>query len=159
MKNGDHLTGEIKGLNAGVLCVSLGYILGTSSLQWSKVAPLESEQLFLVKTGDGSVYEGTLNTPNTPGGRPVTIEVAESSGREVAIESSRIVQMDMTSTKFFQRFNGSTNTGIIYSKGNQSTQYGLGSQVSYPRERWVAEAASISTCPPALALLLPLETS
>jgi hypothetical protein len=40
------------------------------------------------------------------GGRPVTIGVAESSGREVAIESSRIVQMDMTSTKFFQRFNG-----------------------------------------------------
>ena len=76
MKNGDHLTGEIKGLNAGVLYVSMKYILGTSSLQWSEVARLESKQLFLVKTEDGSVYTGTLNTQSSPGGRPVTIEVA-----------------------------------------------------------------------------------
>jgi hypothetical protein len=68
MKNGDHLTGEIKGLNAGVLYVSMEYILGTSSLQWAKVAHLESKQLFLVKTEDGSVYTGTLSTANTSGG-------------------------------------------------------------------------------------------
>src|SRR5271157_5338361 len=67
MKNGDHLTGEIKGLNNGVRYVSMEYILGTSSLQWSKVARLESKQLFLVKTADGSVYMGTINTANTAG--------------------------------------------------------------------------------------------
>ena len=50
MKNGDHLTGEIKGLNQGVLYISMKYILGTSSVQWSEVAHLESKQLFLVKT-------------------------------------------------------------------------------------------------------------
>ena len=60
MKNGDHLTGEIKGLNAGVLYMSMSYILGTSSVEWSNVARLESKQLFLVKTEDGSVYTGTL---------------------------------------------------------------------------------------------------
>ena len=38
MKNGDRLTGEIKGLKAGVLYVSMKYILGTSSVQWSEVA-------------------------------------------------------------------------------------------------------------------------
>jgi hypothetical protein len=64
MNNGDHLTGEIKGLNADVLYVSMKYILGTSSLQWSEVARLESKQLFLVKTEDGSVYTGALNTAN-----------------------------------------------------------------------------------------------
>src|SRR5271170_1461210 len=69
MNNGDHLTGEIKGLNAGVLYVSMKYILGTSSLQWSEVARLESKQLFLVKTEDGSVYTGTLNTGKSTAGR------------------------------------------------------------------------------------------
>ena len=58
MKNGDHLTGEIKGLNAGVLYMSIESILGTSSVEWSKVARLESKQLFLVKTENGSVYTG-----------------------------------------------------------------------------------------------------
>ena len=140
MKNGDHLTGEIKGLNAGVLYVSMKYILGTSSVEWSEVARLESKQLFLVKTENGSVYTGELNTLNAPGNRPVTIDVAESAGKEVAIESSHIVQMEQTSTKFFQRFNGTVDTGIIYSKGNQSTEYSIGSTVSYPRQRWTAGA-------------------
>jgi hypothetical protein len=145
MKNGDHLTGQIKGLNAGVLYVSMKYILGTSSLQWSEVARLESSQLFLVKTEDGSVYTGSLNTANSPSGRPVKIEVAETSGQEVEIDRPRIVAMDMTSTKFFQRFNGSIDSGIIYSKGNESTQYSLGSQINYPRERWAAAASFNST--------------
>jgi hypothetical protein len=145
MKNGDHLTGEIKGLNAGVLYVSMKYILGTSSMQWSEVARLESKQLFLVKTEDGSVYTGTLNTANTEGNRPVTIAVAETSGNEVMLERPRIIEMDMTSTKFFDRFNGGINTGITYSKGNESTQYNLGSELGYPRQRWGAAANYNST--------------
>jgi Protein of unknown function, DUF481 len=142
---GTHLTGEIKGLDADVLYVSMTYILGTSSLQWSNVARVESKQLFLVKTQDGSVYTGTINTENTPGGRPVKIDVVETSGRKVVIDSSRIIAIDMTSAKFFQRFNGDINTGIIYSKGNQSTQYSLASLVTYPRERWGAGAGVRST--------------
>jgi hypothetical protein len=91
------------------------------------------------------VYTGTLSTTNVSGSRPVEIEVVETSGREVEIERTRVVAMEVTSTKFFQRFNGSINMGVIYSKGNQSTQYNLGSQVTYPRERWAAAASYNST--------------
>ena len=80
MKNGDHLTGEIKGLNAGVLYMSMSYILGTSSVEWSNVARLESKQLFLVKTEDGSVYTGPFNTTEAPSGRPLEITVVETKG-------------------------------------------------------------------------------
>ncbi|MGC1450412.1 MAG: hypothetical protein WA830_10275 [Candidatus Sulfotelmatobacter sp.] len=66
MKNGDRMTCQVKGLDAGVLSVSFDYIAGTTSVQWSKVARLESNQLFIVKTEDGSVYTGTLNTPERP---------------------------------------------------------------------------------------------
>jgi hypothetical protein len=100
MKNGDRLTGDIKGLSAGVLYISMDYILGTSSVQWSKVTHLESKQLFVVKTKDGSVYTGTLDTTNTPGDRPMEIAVAEKS-RKAMIESPNIVQMEVTSAKFF----------------------------------------------------------
>src|SRR5580700_9086752 len=50
MKNGDRFTCEIKGLNAGVLSVRLKYVQGTIGVQWSEVASLESNQLFLVQT-------------------------------------------------------------------------------------------------------------
>src|SRR6516165_10820751 len=63
MKNGDHMTCEVKGLEGGVLFVSFDYIDGTTSVDWSKVERLESKQLFVVRTQGGEVYKGTLRTP------------------------------------------------------------------------------------------------
>jgi hypothetical protein len=145
MKNGDHLTGEIKGLDSGVLYFSLKYILGTSQVQWSKVDHIESKQLFLVKTEDGLVFTGTLSTAEVANGRPMSIEVVETPAKQVVLERQTVVQMDQTSERFWHRFNGDVNTGIIYSKGNQSTQFNLSSGVGYPRERWSAAASYNST--------------
>jgi hypothetical protein len=145
MKNGDRLTCEIKALDAGVLYASFAYIQGTTSVDWSKVGRLESTQLFLVKTEDGSAYTGTLSTSDTGGARPVRIEVAESAEKNVVIEQQKIVTIDQTSDRFWQRFNGNINSGLIYSRGNESTQYTLGTQVQYPRERWTMGGAFDST--------------
>jgi putative salt-induced outer membrane protein YdiY len=144
MKNGDHLTGEIKGLDQGTLYVSFDYILGTSSVQWSKVKYLESKQLFIVKTSDGSVYTGTLSTAETEDKRPVKIEVIESTDKTV-LPRTQIVRMEETSDKFWQRFSGDINSGIIYSKGNQTTQYSLGSELEYSRDRWSGDVTVNST--------------
>jgi hypothetical protein len=141
MKNGDRMTCEVKGLDAGVLYVSFDYIDGTTSVDWSKVARLESKQLFVVKTQDGRVYTGTLTTPETPAGRPVKIQVVETSQPATEIDRADIVNMVGTSDKFWRRFNGVISFGTIYSKGNQSTQYSLDSQTAYVRERWTAEAS------------------
>jgi hypothetical protein len=145
MNNGDHLTCEIKGLDSGVLYVKFDYILGTSSVQWSKVNHLESGQLFIVKTESGSVYTGTLSSSNAPGDRPMKIEVAVDPETRVAIERTRVVKMDQTSDNFLQRLNGDVNFGVIYSKGNQATQFNLNSDIQYPRERWSAQASYSST--------------
>jgi len=138
MKNGDRMTCAIKGLDSGVLYVDFDYIDGTASVDWRKVASLESKQLFLVKTEDGSVYEGTLSTPETGGERPLKINVLEKPEQQVVIERPQVVRMIATSDKFWQRFNGGLNFGVIYSKGNQSTQYSLGAETAYVRERWTA---------------------
>jgi len=141
MKNGDRMTCEVEGLERGVLYVGFDYIDGTASVDWSKVARLESKHLFYVKTEDGYVYTGTLSTPETGAGRPTELHVVEAPGQEVVIESSQIVRMTPTSKNFWQRFNGGLNLGVIYAKGNQSTQYSLGATTEYVRERWNAHAA------------------
>jgi hypothetical protein len=145
MKNGDRMTCEIKGLDGGVLYVSFDYIDGTASVDWSKVARLESKQLFIVKTQDGSMYTGGLATAETAAGRPVQIEVVETPENEVAIDRPQVVQMVQTSETFWQRFSGEISFGVIYSKGNQSTQYDLASETAYVRERWNAKANLSST--------------
>src|SRR5215472_17818549 len=94
MKNGDHLTGEIKGLSEGVLYISMQYILGTSQVQWSKVDHIESKQLFLVKTEDGVVYRGTLSTAEAQKGRPMMIEVVEAPEQRVELERPKVIQIE-----------------------------------------------------------------
>lgn len=141
MNNGDHMTCEVKGLDAGVLYVSFDYIDGTASVDWSKVNHVESKQLFVVKTSGGAVYTGTLRTPDRVADRPIRIEVIEAAGNENAvIERSQIVRLVETSDKFWQRFSGDASFGVIYTKGNQSTQYSLSSGTAYLRERWEAGA-------------------
>ena len=65
MKNGDRMTCEIKSLDAGSLQVSLDYVDGTISVQWSRVQRLDSKRLFIVTLEDGSVYTGTLSIAET----------------------------------------------------------------------------------------------
>ena len=145
MKNGDRMTCQIKGLDAGVLYVSFDYIDGTASVEWSKVARLESNQLFIVKTEDGSVYSGKLKTAESSAGEPVKIEVFDPPQPAVALESPKVVSIVETSEKFWRRFSGQVSLGVIYSKGNQSTQYTFGSQTAYLRERWSAAENFSST--------------
>lgn len=141
MKNGDRMTCEIMGLEGGVLYVKFDYIDGTTSVDWAKVARLESNQLFVVKTENGSVYTGTLRTLQTPADRPVQIQVVQSSEQQITVNNSQVVQMVPTSDNFWQRFNGGVSVGIIYSKGSTSTQYSLGSDIAYLRERWNGRAS------------------
>src|SRR5580658_281894 len=118
MKNGDRFTCEIKGLSAGVLSVKLSYVDGTISVQWSQVAHLESNRLFLVKTESGVVYTGKLSTSGTSNDPPIEIEIADVPGKEVEVAQREIIKLSQTSEGFWHRFDGAINTGLLYSKGN-----------------------------------------
>jgi hypothetical protein len=142
MKNGDRMTGEVKALYQGVLSFSTSYVIQTMSVDWSKVARLESKQLFLVKTDNGSVYRGTLNTAETPAGRPLEIQVAETPEKKVVLDSSRVVDVAETSEEFFDRLTGGVDLGTTYSKGNQSTQYNISGLVRYPENAGPPRLAS-----------------
>ncbi len=141
MNNGDHITCEIKGLSAGVLSVKLSYAQGTIGLEWAKVAHLESNQLFLIQTEAGPVYTGKLSANEGPGGRAVKIEIASAPEKQVEISQSQVVKLNQTAESFWRRFNGGVNTGILYSKGNETTQYNVASQVEYLRPRWSSQAS------------------
>lgn len=145
MKNGDRITCEIKGLEAGVLYVSLDYVDGTIAVQWSKVARLESNRSFIVKTESGSVYTGKVSAAATAGDQPVKIQIAQAADKEVEIETAKVVSMDTTSKRFWNNLNGEINAGLIYSKGNQSTQYDINAALEYPAGRWSVQGDFHST--------------
>ena len=138
MKNGDRLTCMIKTLESDVLRVILDYVDGTIEIDWSKVARVESDRLFLVKTESDRVYIGKISNVAGADDAPVKIEVAESTTDKVVIETKDVVKLGSTSDRFLERFNGDINFGLTYAKGAESTQYNLGSTLEYPRDRWTA---------------------
>jgi putative salt-induced outer membrane protein YdiY len=145
MRNGDRLTCEIKSLDSDVLYVSLDYVLGTISVNWSQVDHIESKQLFLVKTEDGSVYSGMISTPDSTGARPTKIEVWEPPEEKVELERVDVIRMEPTARNFWERFNGEIGLGATYNKGNNTAQYNLNADANYPQERWSASASYNST--------------
>jgi len=140
MRNGDRFTCEIKKLERGVLYAGFDYVDGTVSIAWSKVARVESSQLFIVHTQDGAVYEGTLRTPETPAQQPVKIEVLELTQQAATLERTNIVEMAQTAESFWRRLSGNIDSGLIYQKGNDTTQYNIGAELRLKRDLWSGSA-------------------
>ncbi|MGO8969403.1 MAG: DUF481 domain-containing protein [Myxococcaceae bacterium] len=60
--NGDHLTGEVKGMSLGKLDFSTDDA-GRLSIEWIKVARITSTHVFEVELSSGKKYYGTLQSP------------------------------------------------------------------------------------------------
>jgi hypothetical protein len=138
MKNGDRMTCQIKTMDAGAIYVSLDYVDGSISVEWSRLARLDSPNLFLVELDDGTVYTGTLSIHPVEGTDSVLVEIAEVGGSRVIFDKSRIAGFSGTSASFWGRLNGNITSGISYAKGNETTTYNVSSNVSYPRPKWSA---------------------
>src|SRR5215472_8013912 len=82
MKNGDRITCEIKSLQNGVLKVNLDYVDGSISVNWLKVARLESSYLFIVSLQDGSMYSAKLITPESTDAMTGKLAIQPENGGE-----------------------------------------------------------------------------
>lgn len=141
MKNGDRMTCEIKTMDAGAMYVSLDYVDGTISVEWSRIARLVSTRLFLVQIDDGSVYTGHIAIDPVEGTDSVLVVITQLDSSRVSYDKSRIAGLSGTSDNFWGRLSGSVSSGISYSKGNQTTTYNVASNVAYPRPKWSAALA------------------
>lgn len=102
MNNGDRLTCEIRGLDAGILFSASITFKGTS-VNWLKVRYIESKQIFLVHTESDAVYTGTLSTCRHRNFSSGTHRNSRSYRREGPLEQQQIVTINQTSERFWQR--------------------------------------------------------
>jgi hypothetical protein len=138
MTNGDRLTAEVKTLASGVLQVDLDYVDGTIQIDWLKVARLESTYLFRVSLQDGSTYSANIISRESLPGTPIQIEIQPVGEAPQVINRSTVVEMTQTSDSVWQRFSANISLGSSYSKGNNTTQYNLGTGLDYSATRWGA---------------------
>jgi len=124
MSNGDHITGEVKGLAYGKLDYSTDDA-GRLSIEWEKVARLTSPMEFQVELGSGVRYFGRLAAAERDGFLVIQKQRADT------LLITDVVVISPISAGFLQRLQSYLDVGLTIAKANQATTFSLSGAAEY----------------------------
>jgi hypothetical protein len=132
MKNGDRITGEIKGLTRGLLTLKTEF-LGTLDVEWVHVAEVQSSHLFILETADGERHFGSISKGEETEG-VISLSDADRAERR-SIPLLTIVRLDQLENTFVDRLQGILSAGLNYTRASDVVQYSLGAGMTYRSRR------------------------
>jgi putative salt-induced outer membrane protein YdiY len=143
MKNGDHFTGEIKGLQQGELSFSSSYMKDSVRLDWNEVERIESKDSYIVELTNGKRLIGIIN--KSPTSDPSGDDFQIASGKSVIrLRQSEVTRIQQREVSFWDQLTGSINYGFSFASGNSSTNSSLGADVAYRTPKNVVQLATSS---------------
>ena len=128
LKNGDHVTGEIKSLARGKLSLSTDS-MGTVAIEWEDVERVTSQWVFEVETETGLRTFGSL----APAAGPKTMEIIGEGSRNTLNQTS-VVRLTQIEAGFWARLEGYMDLGFNFARANRATQWTFGSEVKSRNE-------------------------
>jgi putative salt-induced outer membrane protein YdiY len=133
LKNGDHLTGEIKKLQLGVFYFKPKYALNSIEIDWTQIDRIETVERFNVIFTNGETHSGVIKkVTEKEGSLDFTID---DNGQTVATEKLEVVNIQPQKSSFLAQLNGSVDYGFSYVSGNNQLQSSLGANVAYRGEK------------------------
>ena len=129
--NGDHITGEVKELQRGILSYSTDF-MGTISIEWQKVAQLQSGQVLEVELMDGTKLYGRPKSLGDPGA--LALEDERTGGvRQVPLDQAvRIATLDQG--RFRDRLDGYLDLGWSAAAADDVSQLSVDAGLTYRDE-------------------------
>ncbi len=128
MENGDHFTGEIKGLQHGELLFKSDYMTDSVHLDWKRVKQLESKDTYIVTLQNGGRVIGKIAQAGGAAGEEFQV-IARA--RTVRVKAPEVIAIQQREVSFWNQLTGSVNYGLSFSSGNSSTNSSLGASVAY----------------------------
>jgi len=130
LKNGDRLTGEIKGLQRGELRVKADYMAEAVRLDWARIERLESKSTFIISLVDGKLFTNVMRLlPSN------SVEIANfvigSSGKAFRVPQSDVIRIVPAAPGFWRRLEGSIDFGFSFTSGNDQYQTQLTATTTY----------------------------
>jgi len=126
LKNGDRLTGEIKGLQRGELRIKADYMVDAVRLDWARVERLESKSTFIISTVDGKLFTSVMRL--IPGNSD---EVPNFIIGSLRVNQSDVIRIIPIEPGFWKRLEGSVDFGLSYTSGNDQYQTQLTATTTY----------------------------
>ena len=130
MKNGDRLTGEIKGLQRGELKIKADYMAEAVRLDWARIERLESKSTFMIYLVDGKILTDVVRLlpANSSEVQNFVIGNTRAAIRVPQIDVIRILPIE---AGFFKRLEGSVDFGLSFTSGNDQYQTDLAATATY----------------------------
>jgi hypothetical protein len=139
LKNGDHLTCEVKKLQQGVLSISADP-LGKVSIHWGEVAGVASPREFEVTVESGHRYYGSLSV-SAAGGELV---VTATGATPVTLRLMDVTALVPIGTSLWRRMDGSVDLGFSLAQANLETHWTLNGATTYRSRRFRVSATIAS---------------
>jgi len=112
LRNGDHVTGEVKQLSRGQLKLSTDDV-GTVYVEWDKIASVTTALEYEVVTTSGDRHVGTLAP-----GSVTELKVVASNGTETMLAFLDVVSFAPIKEGFLERIDGTLDVGGSYTKSS-----------------------------------------
>lgn len=125
LRNGDRITGEIKTLSRGRLSYGTDDA-GTLSIEWDKVARLESPRSFDIELDAGRhLYGSLLRAPSTG-----LVRIAEATDT-VTVGVLSVIHISLLEKALSERLDGSFDFGLSLARANNFSQVSVDAAVRY----------------------------
>jgi putative salt-induced outer membrane protein YdiY len=144
MMNGDHLTGEVKRLENGVLYVDLDYVSGAVGLDWLEVERVQSTANFQVVLKNGTRLVGTIEKKAETETTNKDFEVHSPNG-VAELAAPDVVDIKSQKSSFWRQLTGSLDFGYSFASGNSQTQINTDANASYLTTKWTGSAGFTSS--------------
>jgi Protein of unknown function, DUF481 len=144
LSNGDRLTGEVKLLRQGKLTLKTDSA-GTISIEWHKVAGLQTRQRLQVQLASGELYFGSA--PQLASTGKLRVE-QETDHETIELPLVEIVAINpLERGKLVERLKGYLTGGYTYTKSNDTQALTLsgGLNSTLERRRWSLDANTTVT--------------
>src|SRR5215510_7106124 len=127
LKNGDRMTGEIKGLQSGELRIKSDYMAEAVRLDWSKVERLESKSTFMIWLVDGKLVTDVMRLLPTNSSEVPNFVI----GSSIRVPQLDVIRITPADRQFWKRLEGSIDFGFSYTSGNDQYQTQLTATTTY----------------------------
>ena len=131
LKNGDRLTGEIKGLQRGELRVKSDYMAEAVRLDWAKVKSLESKSTFMIWLVDGKLVTDVMRLVPTNSNGVANFLIGNSAKQTIRVQQLDVVRITPADRGFWRRLEGSIDFGLSFTSGNDQYQTNLAATTTY----------------------------
>ena len=130
LKNGDRLTGEIKGLQKGELRIKADYMAEAVRLDWARIERLESKSTFMIYLVDGKLFTDVMRLlpANSSEVQNFVIGSTRAAIRVPQIDVIRILPAE---AGFVKRLEGSIDFGLSFTSGNDQYQTDFAATATY----------------------------